>query len=437
MAHVFISYNISNQPYARKLADKLLSLGFDVWIDDRIDYGEDWWSVIVRAIRACGAFVVIMTPESDQSRWVQREVTIADELRKPIFPLLLNGNLKNSENWMIFVRTQYVDVSSGNLPEVDFYRRLAKATRPKPQRGQEVTTTPEGEITRRPAPPEVPGASLTGALSDARPATQSRRTTRTNSLLDVSSILPEPFEWCRIPEGEVILEDASIDGGSHGGMYKVDRFFIAKYPVTVAQFQAFVDAPDGWDDTKWWDFSPDAAFWRKAHRRPAPLEHDDPTVPRTFVPWYDALAFCNWLTSRVSANLGDSHIKIKITLPTEQQWQRAARGDNNAWEYPWGPEFDKDLCNTPHSRNRQPTPVNKYPRGASPYGVFDMSGNVWEWCLTEWITDSTDLTGERKRVVRGGSWDDMPHFARVVNRNWFQQDESTSGTGFRIVLTAG
>ncbi len=440
MSHVFISYNIKNQPYARTLADKLLELGFDVWIDDRIDYGEDWWSVIVRAIRACGAFVVVMTPDSDKSRWVQREVTIADELRKPVFPLLLDGNLKNSENWMIFVRTQYVDVSGGDLPEMDFYRRLARATQPKPQPGNEVTTTPTGEVRRRPPPPEIPAAGmLTRTLQSVKSPPQSSRTTNSNSLLDISGTLPKPFEWCRISEGEVHLEDASIDGGSHGGMFHVDRFFISKYPITVAQFDAFIEADDGWRNTAWWDFSDDAAFWRKAHRKPMEMEHNALNIPRTFVNWYDALAFCNWLTARVMSKIEASgtNLKLKVTLPTEQQWQRAARGDNHHWEYPWGNEFDKSLCNTPDSRNRQPTPVNKYPRGASPYGVFDMSGNVWEWCLTEWITDKVDLDGERKRVVRGGSWDYLKHFARIVHRNWFEQGEANNGTGFRIALVAG
>lgn len=76
MAHVFISYSKKNRDYARKLADHLLELGFDVWIDDRIDYGDDWWRTIVRAIRNAKAFIVIMTDESDRSVWVQREVTL-------------------------------------------------------------------------------------------------------------------------------------------------------------------------------------------------------------------------------------------------------------------------------------------------------------------------------------------------------------------------
>ncbi len=129
MGHIFISYSKQDHVYARKLADKLLAEGFDVWIDNRsISSGDDWWHVILDAIRNCSAFVVIMTPNSDESRWVQREITIADDLGKPTFPLLLNGstNLLESHNWSIYVRTQYSDVRDSNLPDASFYNRLAE-----------------------------------------------------------------------------------------------------------------------------------------------------------------------------------------------------------------------------------------------------------------------------------------------------------------------
>ncbi|HEX2908157.1 MAG TPA: toll/interleukin-1 receptor domain-containing protein, partial [Phototrophicaceae bacterium] len=115
MAHIFISYSKKNRAYARQLADKLLELGFDVWIDDRIDYGDDWWQTIFHAIREAKAFVVIMTDEANASKWVQREVTLADQHNIPAFPVWLNGDFHNSANWSIYVRTQYADVRGGHL----------------------------------------------------------------------------------------------------------------------------------------------------------------------------------------------------------------------------------------------------------------------------------------------------------------------------------
>ncbi len=105
MTHVFISYSRRDSVYMRQLTEQLLSRGFNVWMDESVDYGEDWWRAISRAIREASAVIVIMTPESDKSRWVQREITLADELGKPTFPLLLEGDVLSSEHWTIFVRT--------------------------------------------------------------------------------------------------------------------------------------------------------------------------------------------------------------------------------------------------------------------------------------------------------------------------------------------
>lgn len=133
MPHIFISYSKQNRDYARKLTAKLLAEGFDVWIDERIDYGENWWNAILEAIKGSGAFIVIMTPESLGSRWVQREVTLADQWQKPAFPILVKG-----ENWPIYVLTQYATVQAEALPAADFYERLAEVIPRSSSPGQEV-----------------------------------------------------------------------------------------------------------------------------------------------------------------------------------------------------------------------------------------------------------------------------------------------------------
>jgi hypothetical protein len=139
MAHIFISYSTQNAQYAFGVAKKLREEGFDVWIDDsKLRSGDNWWEVIVRALRGCSAFLVIMTPESKNSRWVQREVTLADNWQKPTFPVLLAG-----DNWEIFVLTQFEDVRrpdaqppnySGVLPSREFYDRIAEVASRNQQR---------------------------------------------------------------------------------------------------------------------------------------------------------------------------------------------------------------------------------------------------------------------------------------------------------------
>ena len=124
MSHIFISYSHKDSEYAHKLADSLQERGLAAWIDDRIDYGTRWPRVIQEHVDTCSAFIVIMTPNSYESEWVQNELTRAKRKHKSIFPLLLEG----SEPWLSVEATQYCDVRTGELPPVDFYVRLASMT---------------------------------------------------------------------------------------------------------------------------------------------------------------------------------------------------------------------------------------------------------------------------------------------------------------------
>jgi hypothetical protein len=127
MSHVFISYSSKNRNYANKLADKLRQYGIEVWIDQsKIQGGDEWWEKIEKAITDCVAFLVIMSPDSKTSKWVKREMHLADNLDKPTFPLLLAGN-----NWSIYVDKQFIDVSDGNLPVDSFYSKLRTIYLPK------------------------------------------------------------------------------------------------------------------------------------------------------------------------------------------------------------------------------------------------------------------------------------------------------------------
>ncbi len=153
MMHVFISYSKKNRGYARTLADHLLRLGFDVWIDDRIDYGEMWERTIFKAIDDCSAFLIIMTPDSYQSDWVLREIQYADRRRKPQFPVLLDG-----EDFPRYGPHQHVDVRDGKLPPDDFYERLEQAAPRKTRTGVNVTPA-EAAISPTDTLPKTPAAS--------------------------------------------------------------------------------------------------------------------------------------------------------------------------------------------------------------------------------------------------------------------------------------
>lgn len=165
MSHIFISYSTKDSAYARQIATALRDKGFNVWIDERrLRSSEDWWRSIVLSIRSCAAFIVIMSSASDTSRWVQREVTLADKYEKPIFPLLLEGTT-DTPNWEIFVRTQYEDVRNRQMPTELFYTSLESHAVRQPVKGHNLTredvqaTTPDEDVIAQdmlePPPPEL------------------------------------------------------------------------------------------------------------------------------------------------------------------------------------------------------------------------------------------------------------------------------------------
>lgn len=249
------------------------------------------------------------------------------------------------------------------------------------------------------------------------------------------------LEWVPIPAGDVTIEfgnwqkdknDNYIYVTERTQVYPVEAFSISKYPVTNVQYQAFVDAPDGYRDAQWWNYSEYARQWRAATPEPQAGGFKGDKRPRENVTWYAAIAFCRWLSAKTG---------LAITLPTETQWQRAAQGDTG-WAYPWGDMFDKSKCNTSESGIGETTDVDRYGkdgRGFSPYGVYDLSGNVWEWCLNTYddITD-TDInrSDTTRTAVRGGSWYFNPELARAAARNGNCPVFRLDHRGFRLVSSA-
>jgi hypothetical protein len=122
MGHVFISYSHKDTKYAHKLADSLQELEFDVWIDERLDYGSQWPLEIQKQLDSCDAFILVMSPRSFASEWVQSELQRAKRKLKPVFPLLLEGD----EPWLSVESTQYYDVRDNRLPDQKFYSALKR-----------------------------------------------------------------------------------------------------------------------------------------------------------------------------------------------------------------------------------------------------------------------------------------------------------------------
>ncbi len=214
-----------------------------------------------------------------------------------------------------------------------------------------------------------------------------------------------------IPRGEVTLEGRSE-------CFPVEPFEIARYPVTWAQFHAFESADDGHSDPRWWQgLEPPLA--------PADAQWPIPNHPREMVSWYEAIAFCRWLSARLGR---------EVSLPTEMEWQQAATGGDPAREYPWG-SWKEGRTNSFETGLGRTTAVGLFSQGRSLQGVSDLAANVWEWCLNRYKPPShteVDASGEF-RVLRGGSWLNDRVGCRSASRLRGRPDKRIVDVGFRVV----
>lgn len=247
----------------------------------------------------------------------------------------------------------------------------------------------------------------------------------------MSDLMPVPFAWIDIPAGNVTLEEGGYVP-SGGQTFSVDAFAIAKYPVTNAQYGEFI-AADGYKNRAWWtdagwaqrdtDNWTQPRYWTYANF----LGADHPVVG---VSWYEAVAFCHWL----SKTDGDS-----VRLPTEQEWQRAAQGDDGR-AYPWGNEWDCTRCNNSVDpcKSKHTTPVTQYAdEGKSFFNVTNMAGNTWEWCSTDYQNGKHDINmSSQYRVRRGGSWyrNNSSNF-RCDFRDWSPSHYWSHNRGFRLAFS--
>jgi len=223
--------------------------------------------------------------------------------------------------------------------------------------------------------------------------------------------LPE-FVWLAVAAGDIDLA-----GGA--GRFSVQPFFISKYPVTWIQYRSFLQADDGYPKEGWWQGLAERENQPGAQFRPKDNH------PAENVSWYDAMAYCRWLSARLG---------YEIRLPTEWEWQQAATGGDPARKYPWPGNWDLARANTDESGLNRTTGVGLYPAGESPVGALDMAGNVWEWCLNGYGgSESTLLSGNARRVVRGGSCYVVQDRARVAFRGDFDRDARGMNLGLRVV----
>ena len=258
-----------------------------------------------------------------------------------------------------------------------------------------------------------------------------------------------PANMAHIPAGDFRMGSNDEKVGNRekpAHVVYVDEFFIDTNLVTNAEYKEFVDANPQWaKPTKWYHFERkkksyihekyhDGDYLRHWNENTYPdkkAEH-----PITWVSWYAAMAYAEWVGKR---------------LPTEAEWEKAARGGITGQNYPWGESIDYTKANY-NSYIGETTSVGQYP--ANGYGIHDMIGNVWEWCLDEYqenyyasserknpicglntveSIEYSDIDNRNARVMRGGSWLDASQFVRSASRYRNTPTRTLARIGFRCV----
>ena len=244
------------------------------------------------------------------------------------------------------------------------------------------------------------------------------------------------------PAGMVLIPAGEFEMGCHTGKNNerpvhtvyLDAFYMDTHEVTNAQYKAFIDANPEWQKANIPPAFHDGVYLRLWDGNTYPEGKAD--YPVVYVSWYAAMAYAEWSGKR---------------LPTEAEWEKAARGGLLGKTYPWGDTDDATHANYGRHHNA-PIAVGQYPPNG--YGLYDMAGNVSEWCLDEYdpdfyatsprenpfssgaieatINDFKNVK-DKNRVLRGGCWSDNGLFLRVAYRDWGPQHYSSVFRGFRCV----
>jgi formylglycine-generating enzyme required for sulfatase activity len=469
MTQVFISYSRKDLIFIERLADDLGAAGLEVWYDlSGLDGGTRWGQEIQSAIQKSQIFVVVLSPNSIESQWVEREFMYADSLKKKIIPLLYQP----CETPMWFINLHFIDVQGDNydshfwiilkamgVKPGDMKRKIKPGVErpsiqakpeslipPVPPVAQEVQKTlpPRRKIKFLPALIiAVVGLMVVIAIAvwglPALSARLASNPTATRTLAPVptltlalapglkpkitftpmAALSTRPVDGMTmlyVPEGNFIMGANSANrGGQLVHNVFLDAYWIDKTDVTNVMYSLCVKAAACQAPGQ------SSSFTRTSYYGNSQYEN----YPVIWVNWNDASAYCIWAGAR---------------LPTEAQWEKASRGTDGR-PYPWGNSNpNKSLLN--YNQNiGDTTAVDNYPTGASLYGALDMAGNVWDW-VNDWYGSNYFVTspsanpqgpsGGTFRVLRGGAWNNNAiAFIDSSLRDWQTSGYESNSLGFR------
>jgi formylglycine-generating enzyme required for sulfatase activity len=411
---IFLCHAKEDKLRVIELYHQLKAAGYSPWLDEEdLLPGQTWWAEIKKMISDTNNLIVVCLSQNS----IGKRGVVQQEIKRA---LDVWEQMPEGAIYLIPARLEPCDVPDSlsslhwvDLFEPDGFEYLArsldfeishrKATaRPEPIR--QVVQAESGN------PQVVPGPV---------PTTPAR----------------QPFEpeLILIPAGEFLMgSDPSMDRYAKDGEQPQHRlylpdYYMAKTLVTNAHYAAFVEATGHKEPGHWKGGNP-------------PRDKED--HPVVYVTWHDAMAYCNWL-AQVTGKA--------YRLPSEAEWEKGARGIDGRI-YPWGNKWDPKRCNSSEGSEGSTTPVGVYPQGASPYGLLDMAGNVWEWTRSLWgkgwkswfrpdfnypynpEDGREDPEAKGTRVVRGGAFSHGAGVVRCAVRDWDGPYSQDGDQGLRLVV---
>ena len=459
MKRVFISYSRRDLVFVEKFAEDLQKAGYDVWYDlTDLEGGDRWAREIEDGIRTSDIFVIVISPDSVKSEWVEREFLYASNRMMKIVPVLY----KMCELPLWLLNLHYIDLQGKNYTQnfqaileiLEDVQELNLALwRLRPKSIMKALLKPQWFVPfatviiialavfygrlplggePQPTAEISPTIFIPTSTSTSIPATDTPVPSATATEAIPTETTPQPPSEEIIDKGAkmVLVPSGSFEMGRSSGhpdeqpfhVVHLDSFYIDTYEVTNALYKGCVNGLVCRPPTN-------DHFY-------ADLKYSD--HPVVFVNWNMAAMYCEWRGAR---------------LPTEAEWEKAASGPEQR-DYPWGNGFDDvrlNFCDTncdevgkdrgANDGYAMTAPVGSFNAGVSPFGVYDMAGNVSEW-VADWYDEyyyvnspNTNPTGPENgtyRVLRGGSWLHSENDARVFRRFKLNPDVNAYNyTGFR------
>lgn len=442
MAHqVFISYanekgtgNNRDSLAAEEIYNALEAKDIRCWMASRdLKGGDDWPEKIPRAVKESRLVVLVFSSNANKSQWVKNEITLAMDRNITIIPFRIENVPPTGVLEIVMIRYQCIDAFQGQLQ--DYIDKLVKDV-------QEHLETVPGradktlEVNKQPQPLKEKIQEPDDRPEDAKAVQSKCKEVYRNKNGFWEADYGDGIIMVYIPPGEFTMGSNDYDDNEKP-LHTVflDGYWMGKTGVTVEQFRLFVEDEryiTGAEKMGWVITRVGGKFEKKegiTWKNPGFRQDDN--HPVVCVSWDDARAYCKWL----------SHKKgLSFKLSTEAQWEKASRGTDKR-EYPWGDQVpDKDLANFASNIGKT-TPVGSYPDGASPYGLLDMAGNVWEWCNDWYKSDYYKKSptknppgpeSDSKRVQRSGSWNYDAGYLRCAFRGNGTSSLCSPHVGFRL-----